>query len=182
MGLGGYKGGPSPEGVVEIGYAIARTGPWAAGAQVTQDAGQFLRGDVEQDGVGEDAVEAGGGQVQPQEVLVPDLAAAGGAGHGDEAGGAVQADGAAVTTIEGLAPSDGGLHPLQTGFWEKHGLQCGYCTPGMIMSVKALLADQPDATADAVRAWLRGNICRCTGYVSILNAVRSAQRRLREAR
>ncbi len=86
-----------------------------------------------------------------------------------------------VETIEGLA-RDGRLHPVQEAFLEESALQCGFCTPGMIMTVKALLEEDPDASPATVKAWLRGNICRCTGYVSILNAVRSAQRRLREAR
>jgi len=93
---------------------------------------------------------------------------------------AVQADGAEVRTIEGMA--DGAtLHALQQAFWDQHGLQCGFCTPGMIITIKALLEDHPEASADALKAGLRGNICRCTGYVSILRAARSAQRRLREA-
>jgi aerobic carbon-monoxide dehydrogenase small subunit len=86
-----------------------------------------------------------------------------------------------VETIEGLA-RDGRLHPVQEAFLEESAFQCGYCTPGMIMTVKALLEDEPEASPETVQAWLRGNICRCTGYVSILHAVRSAQRRLREAR
>ena len=92
-----------------------------------------------------------------------------------------EARGRAVETIEGVA-RDGRLHPVQEAFLEESAFQCGYCTPGMIMSVKALLEEQPDAAPDTITAWLRGNICRCTGYVSILNAVRSAQRRLREKR
>ena len=86
-----------------------------------------------------------------------------------------------VETIEGLA-RDGRLHPVQEAFLETSGFQCGFCTPGMILTVKALLDGEPDASTETVKAWLRGNICRCTGYVSILHAVRSAQRRLREAR
>jgi carbon-monoxide dehydrogenase small subunit len=85
-----------------------------------------------------------------------------------------------VETIEGLA-HDGTLHPVQEAFLEESGFQCGFCTPGMIMTVKALLAEEPDASEDALKAGLRGSICRCTGYVSILRAARSAQRRLREA-
>lgn len=84
-----------------------------------------------------------------------------------------------VETIEGLA-RDGRLHPVQEAFLEESAFQCGFCTPGMIMAVKALLDEEPEASAATVKAWLRGNICRCTGYVSILNAVRCAQRRLRE--
>ena len=85
-----------------------------------------------------------------------------------------------VETIEGLA-RDGRLHPVQQAFLEESGFQCGFCTPGMIMTIKALLEDVPDASEDALKAGLRGNICRCTGYLSILSAARSAQRRLREA-
>ena len=83
---------------------------------------------------------------------------------------AVQADGAQVTTIEGLA-KDGELHPMQAAFRECHGLQCGFCTPGMVMSAAALIARQPDATADEVRRQLDGNFCRCTGYHNIVKAV-----------
>ena len=86
---------------------------------------------------------------------------------------AVQADGAEVTTIEGLA-GDGELHPLQEAFWNDHGLQCGYCTPGMIMAAAALLADNPNPTEDEVRRGLEGNLCRCTGYHNIVRAVLSA--------
>ncbi len=90
-----------------------------------------------------------------------------------------EARGRDVQTIEGLA-RDGRLHPVQEAFLEASAFQCGFCTPGMILSIAALLAEHPDASADAARAWLRGNICRCTGYVSILEAVRVAQRRLRQ--
>ena len=86
---------------------------------------------------------------------------------------AAQADGAEVTTIEGLA-SEGTLHPVQEGFWEHHGLQCGYCTPGMIMAGADLLAKNPDPTEDEVREALAGNLCRCTGYHNIVKAVMSA--------
>jgi carbon-monoxide dehydrogenase small subunit len=86
---------------------------------------------------------------------------------------AIQADGAAVTTIEGLA--DGAtLHPLQEGFWEKHGLQCGYCTPGMIMAAADLLKNNPNPSDDEIRHGLEGNLCRCTGYENIVKAVRYA--------
>ncbi len=85
-----------------------------------------------------------------------------------------------VETIEGLA-HDGTLHPVQEAFLEESGFQCGFCTPGMIMTITALLAEEPDASEEALKTGLRGNICRCTGYVSILRAARSAQRRLREA-
>ena len=85
---------------------------------------------------------------------------------------AVQADGSSITTIEGLA-TDGNLHPLQEGFWEKHGLQCGFCTPGMIMAARQLLAQNPDPTEGEIRHHLTGNICRCTGYTNIVRAVQS---------
>ena len=86
---------------------------------------------------------------------------------------AVQADGAQVTTIEGLA-KDGQLHALQEGFWEKHGLQCGFCTPGMIMSAYDLLQQNPNPTEDEIRHGLEGNLCRCTGYQNIVKAVQYA--------
>ena len=86
---------------------------------------------------------------------------------------AVQADGADVTTIEGLA-SNGELHPLQEGFWEEHGLQCGYCTPGMIMSAVNLLNDTPQPTEQQIRTGISGNFCRCTGYQHIVNAIQRA--------
>jgi carbon-monoxide dehydrogenase small subunit len=86
---------------------------------------------------------------------------------------AVQADGSSVTTIEGLA-KDGQLHPLQEGFWEEHGLQCGYCTPGMIMSAANLLADTPQPTETQIREGISGNFCRCTGYQHIVNAIQFA--------
>ena len=83
---------------------------------------------------------------------------------------AVQADGSEVTTIEGLA-GDGGLHPVQEGFWERHGLQCGYCTPGMIMAAAQLLERNPQPTHEQIRHGLEGNLCRCTGYQHIVEAV-----------
>ncbi len=86
---------------------------------------------------------------------------------------AVEADGRSVTTIEGLAP-DGELHPMQAAFREMHGLQCGFCTPGMVMSAVDLVARRPDASEEEIRTWLEGNICRCTGYHNIVRAVRSA--------
>ncbi len=89
---------------------------------------------------------------------------------------AVQADGSEVTTIEGLAKGDD-LHPLQDGFWEEHGLQCGYCTPGMIMSSVNLLEDNPSPTEGEIREGLDGNFCRCTGYQHIVNAVQNAAAR-----
>jgi aerobic carbon-monoxide dehydrogenase small subunit len=86
---------------------------------------------------------------------------------------AAQADGHEVTTIEGIAAADGGLHPMQEAFWEHHGLQCGFCTPGMIMAAIDLLNDNPDATDEEIRHGLEGNLCRCTGYHNIVKAVRS---------
>jgi carbon-monoxide dehydrogenase small subunit len=86
---------------------------------------------------------------------------------------AVQADGRSITTIEGLA-GDGGLHPMQQAFWEQHGLQCGFCTPGMIMSAAALLAENASPSDEEIRHGLEGNLCRCTGYENIVRAVRAA--------
>ncbi len=86
---------------------------------------------------------------------------------------AVQADGAEVTTIEGMG-TDEQLHPLQEAFWNDHGLQCGYCTPGMIMAAAGLLADNPNPTEEEVRQALEGNLCRCTGYHNIVRAVLDA--------
>jgi carbon-monoxide dehydrogenase small subunit len=89
---------------------------------------------------------------------------------------AVQADGAEITTIEGL--SDDGDHPLQESFQEEHGLQCGYCTPGMIMTAADYLEDEPDPDREEIREALEGNICRCTGYQNIVNAVESAAEKM----
>lgn len=86
---------------------------------------------------------------------------------------AVQADGAEVTTIEGLA-QNGQLHPMQTAFWEQHGLQCGFCTPGMILSAVDLLKRNPHPSEADIRHGLEGNICRCTGYQNIVKAVQAA--------
>jgi len=86
---------------------------------------------------------------------------------------AVQADSSEVTTIEGLAKDDK-LHPLQEGFWEEHGLQCGFCTPGMIMSAVNLLNDNPQPSEPEIRAGIVGNLCRCTGYQHIVNAIQYA--------
>ena len=93
---------------------------------------------------------------------------------------AVQADGAAITTIEGMAESAAALHPLQTAFWEQHGLQCGFCTPGMIMTAADLLSHNPDPTEDEIRHALEGNICRCTGYHNIVKAVQAAAIAMRD--
>ena len=86
---------------------------------------------------------------------------------------AAQADGTKITTIEGLA-QNGEMHALQTAFWEEHGLQCGYCTPGMILSASALLDGNPDPSEEEIREGLKGNICRCTGYHNIIKAVKLA--------
>jgi carbon-monoxide dehydrogenase small subunit len=91
---------------------------------------------------------------------------------------AVQADGAKITTIEGLA-TDGKLHPLQDAFWEKHGLQCGYCTPGMILTACNLLEKNPKPSDAEIRHGLEGNLCRCTGYQNIVAAVREAATRMK---
>ena len=92
---------------------------------------------------------------------------------------AVQADGASVTTIEGMAAGDGQLHPVQEGFWEHHGLQCGYCTPGMIMAAAQILERNPDPSEEEIRHGLEGNLCRCTGYQHIVEAVQYASRKMK---
>ena len=93
---------------------------------------------------------------------------------------AVQADGAEVQTIEGLADGDE-LHPLQDGFWEEHGLQCGYCTPGMIMSAVNLLEENPAPSEAEIREGISGNLCRCTGYQHIVNAIQHAAERMAQS-
>jgi aerobic carbon-monoxide dehydrogenase small subunit len=90
---------------------------------------------------------------------------------------AVQADGASVTTVEGLAGSDG-LHPIQEGFWQEHGLQCGFCTPGMMMTSYALLQENPKPSEEEIRRAISGNLCRCTGYVNIVKAVQYAAEKM----
>jgi carbon-monoxide dehydrogenase small subunit len=92
---------------------------------------------------------------------------------------AVQADGATVTTIEGMAAADGALHPLQQAFWEKHGLQCGFCTPGMIMVAADLLTRDTEPSDEEIRHAIEGNICRCTGYHNIVAAIREAASTMR---
>jgi carbon-monoxide dehydrogenase small subunit len=87
---------------------------------------------------------------------------------------AVQADGASILTVEGLAGKDGKLHPMQEAFWNEHGLQCGFCTPGMIMVSKQIVERNPNPTDEEIREGLDGNLCRCTGYQHIVNAVRTA--------
>jgi carbon-monoxide dehydrogenase small subunit len=91
---------------------------------------------------------------------------------------AVQADGGEVLTIEGMANADGSLHPLQEGFMQEHGLQCGFCTPGMIVRAHRLLQETPNPSDEEIRAGLSGNLCRCTGYQNIVKAVRYAAERL----
>ncbi len=93
---------------------------------------------------------------------------------------AVQADGSEVQTIEGLADGDE-LHPLQDGFWEEHGLQCGYCTPGMILSAVNLLQDNPAPSEAEIREGISGNLCRCTGYQHIVNAIQHAAERMAQS-
>jgi carbon-monoxide dehydrogenase small subunit len=96
---------------------------------------------------------------------------------------AVQADGAEITTIEGMAAlpgANGGLHPVQEGFWEKHGLQCGYCTPGMIIAGAALLQDNPEPTDAEIRRAIAGNLCRCTGYQHIVDAIEYAAKKMKK--
>lgn len=92
---------------------------------------------------------------------------------------AVQADGAEIITVEGLA-QDGGLHPLQQAFWDNHGLQCGYCTPGQLMNALYLLKTNPDPTEEEIRVGMSGNLCRCTGYVNIVKSIVDAAARMRE--
>ncbi|MEM7613425.1 MAG: (2Fe-2S)-binding protein [Pseudomonadota bacterium] len=92
---------------------------------------------------------------------------------------AVQVEGCEVTTVEGFS-SGTDLHPIQQAFWEEHGLQCGFCTPGMLASAQELLATNPDPSDDEIREAISGNLCRCTGYEFIINAIRSAAKTLRE--
>ncbi|MEA2599374.1 MAG: aerobic carbon-monoxide dehydrogenase small subunit [Acidobacteriota bacterium] len=92
---------------------------------------------------------------------------------------AVQADGHAVTTVEALAPGPGQLHPLQEAFWESHGLQCGFCTPGFLMTLLPFLDENPDPSEDEIRHAISGNLCRCTGYQHIVDAVKLAAERRR---
>ena len=94
---------------------------------------------------------------------------------------AVQADGADITTIEGIGPADGSLGPVQEAFRQEHGLQCGFCTPGFVVTVQAFLADHPDPDDAEIREALSGNLCRCTGYQGIIRAVRRAAAEMRSA-
>jgi carbon-monoxide dehydrogenase small subunit len=92
---------------------------------------------------------------------------------------AVQADGHQITTVEGLAASADQLHPIQQAFWEAHGLQCGYCTPGILMTLVPFLKQNPDPTEDEIRHALSGNLCRCTGYQHIVDAVKLAAEKMK---
>jgi carbon-monoxide dehydrogenase small subunit len=94
---------------------------------------------------------------------------------------AVQADGAKLETVEGIAPNAAELHPLQQSFWELHALQCGFCTPGILLTAEALLKENPDPSEAEIRDWISGNLCRCTGYQNIIAAIQDAARNLRKA-
>jgi aerobic carbon-monoxide dehydrogenase small subunit len=91
---------------------------------------------------------------------------------------AVQANGAKLKTIEGLAPGPNELHPLQAKFWELHGLQCGFCTPGILLTAEALLREIPNPSEDEIREWIAGNLCRCTGYQNIVTAIQEAAEKM----
>ena len=92
---------------------------------------------------------------------------------------AVQADGCEIKTVEGLE-QDGKLHPVQEGFWQEHGLQCGFCTPGMMLTSVALLEEKPNPTEDEIRLAISGNLCRCTGYMNIVKSIQYAAQKLRQ--
>ncbi len=92
---------------------------------------------------------------------------------------AVQADGREITTVEGLE-QNGTLHPVQEGFWQEHGLQCGFCTPGMMMTATAFLRDHPHPSEDEIRVAISGNLCRCTGYMNIVKSIQYAAAKLRQ--
>jgi carbon-monoxide dehydrogenase small subunit len=92
---------------------------------------------------------------------------------------AIQANGREITTVEGLE-QDGTLHPIQEGFWQEHGLQCGFCTPGMMMTATAFLKDRPQPTEDEIRIAISGNLCRCTGYMNIVKSIQYAAAKLRQ--
>jgi carbon-monoxide dehydrogenase small subunit len=128
---------------------------------------QFLREDLELTGthVGCDTSQCGACTVHVDGIAVKSCTML-----------AVQADGASVTTIEGMQAGDGELHPLQQAFWAKHGLQCGFCTPGMIMAAADLLARTAEPSDDEIRHAIEGNICRCTGYHNIVAAIGEAAR------
>jgi len=91
---------------------------------------------------------------------------------------AVQANGAQLATVEGLAPNATELHPIQQSFWELHGLQCGFCTPGILLTAEALLKENPDPSEEEIRDWISGNLCRCTGYQNIVAAIQDAAKKL----
>ncbi len=95
---------------------------------------------------------------------------------------AVQADGHEIMTVEGLAPDPDHLHPLQEAFWEAHGLQCGFCTPGFLMTLKPFLEENPNPTEEEIRLAISGNLCRCTGYQHIVEAVKLAAEKMRDGR
>ncbi|MDA4118505.1 MAG: (2Fe-2S)-binding protein [Thaumarchaeota archaeon] len=95
---------------------------------------------------------------------------------------AVQAHGREITTIEGFAKENGDLHPIQKAFWENHGLQCGFCTPGMIIQAAWLLGENPDPTEGEIRWGLAGNLCRCTGYQNIVKSIQQASKEMREGK
>ncbi len=95
---------------------------------------------------------------------------------------AVQADGHEIVTVEGLAPDPEHLHPLQEAFWEAHALQCGFCTPGFLMTLKPFLEENPNPTEEEIRLAISGNLCRCTGYQHIVEAVQLAAKKLRESK
>jgi aerobic-type carbon monoxide dehydrogenase small subunit (CoxS/CutS family) len=92
---------------------------------------------------------------------------------------AVQADGTQLGTVEGLAPNATELHPIQQSFWELHGLQCGFCTPGILLTAQALLKENQDPSEEEIRDWISGNLCRCTGYQNIVAAIQDAATKLR---
>ncbi|NOT03175.1 MAG: (2Fe-2S)-binding protein [Anaerolineales bacterium] len=92
---------------------------------------------------------------------------------------AIQADAHSITTVEGLAKDKDNLHPIQQGFWEAHGLQCGYCTPGILMTLVPFLKENPNPTEDEIRHAISGNLCRCTGYQHIVDAVKLAAEKMR---
>jgi carbon-monoxide dehydrogenase small subunit len=95
---------------------------------------------------------------------------------------AVQANDAEIKTVEGLAPSATELHPLQETFWELHGLQCGFCTPGILLTAEALLKENPDPSEHEIREWISGNLCRCTGYQNIVAAIQAAAKKMSSIR
>jgi carbon-monoxide dehydrogenase small subunit len=95
---------------------------------------------------------------------------------------AVQANGAELKTVEGIAPSATELHPLQEKFWELHGLQCGFCTPGILLTAEALLKEIPNPSEAEIREWLSGNLCRCTGYQNIVAAIQEAAKAINNAK